>query len=161
MIEGWRVYAACDGEGPDLWFGEEGETYAKRTARERAAKAICKRCTVQEPCLNLAVNEEITHGIWGGHTPAERRRMRKRSIPHTVVEPAQRAPERVPSATPAEARVLDTRVGWDGIEVILGVSDDPESWHGLSYVVYKGGEIIFRAADEADAWLFYATVTMT
>jgi WhiB family redox-sensing transcriptional regulator len=36
--------------------------------------AVCKGCPVRIPCLRFAVENEITHGIWGGMTAIQRKR---------------------------------------------------------------------------------------
>lgn len=42
------------------------------------AKKICKSCTVREKCLEYALENDITPGIWGGMTEDERKAYRKR-----------------------------------------------------------------------------------
>lgn len=47
-----------------------------------AARAVCRRCLVRPECLAYALAADITDGIWGGHTPAERRDLaRARAAP--------------------------------------------------------------------------------
>lgn len=71
-IATWMPHAACRG-APDqtLWFPERG-------ASTRVAKEICAACPVQEPCLDYALRASETHGIWGGKSERERRRLRRR-----------------------------------------------------------------------------------
>ncbi len=40
------------------------------------AKAICRPCPVRAACLTWAVDAQERYGVWGGLTPAERRRIR-------------------------------------------------------------------------------------
>lgn len=40
------------------------------------AKRVCSRCSVKDPCLDYAIDNTIIHGIWGGFTEDERRRIR-------------------------------------------------------------------------------------
>jgi len=40
---------------------------------EEAAKAICSRCAVAEPCLAWAIEQDLDVGILGGMNPGERR----------------------------------------------------------------------------------------
>ncbi len=42
----------------------------------QAAKRICGRCLVRHECLDFAVAENITEGIWGGLSERERRKVR-------------------------------------------------------------------------------------
>jgi WhiB family redox-sensing transcriptional regulator len=46
-----------------------------REAREAKAKTICAECSVQQECLEFALRVHEPHGIWGGLTEAERRRL--------------------------------------------------------------------------------------
>lgn len=72
----WAERGACIGEDPDLFFPERG-------ASTREAKAICRACPVQQECLEHAIRTGEKHGIWGGRSERERRRMRKyrRNVP--------------------------------------------------------------------------------
>lgn len=42
---------------------------------EREAKAVCRTCPQMDNCLSMALARGEQHGIWGGATEAERRRM--------------------------------------------------------------------------------------
>jgi WhiB family redox-sensing transcriptional regulator len=42
------------------------------------ARRICATCPVQEPCLEYALEQRIDHGVWGGCSERERRRILKR-----------------------------------------------------------------------------------
>jgi WhiB family redox-sensing transcriptional regulator len=42
------------------------------------ARAICKGCPVTSQCLEYALEERIEHGVWGGCSERERRRILKR-----------------------------------------------------------------------------------
>ncbi|MDQ1511262.1 MAG: WhiB family transcriptional regulator, redox-sensing transcriptional regulator [Actinomycetota bacterium] len=46
-----------------------------REAREAKAKTICAECIVRQECLEFALRVHEPHGIWGGLTEAERRRL--------------------------------------------------------------------------------------
>jgi WhiB family redox-sensing transcriptional regulator len=39
------------------------------------ARRICAECPVQAPCLEYALVERIDHGVWGGASERERRRI--------------------------------------------------------------------------------------
>ena len=64
--------------GPDLWFLDNPQgnatlaTQRAHTADTEQAKAICYGCPARDACLQLAINENHTWGIWGGTTPNER-----------------------------------------------------------------------------------------
>lgn len=55
---------------PDLWFLDVGRSSAP-------AKAICAACPVRDECLEHALRVNEKHGIWGGTTEKERRRLRR------------------------------------------------------------------------------------
>lgn len=166
MIERWHKQGACYGHGPDLWFGSEQETYAERVSREQLAKDVCNTCPVISECLNTALKDEIDHGIWGGLTPAERRRIAKpRRVPmqhQRRLEPPAPIKLAISSPTPPEGyTTMQEAIGWSGQTVRLLMTSSLETWHGAMYAVEQDGEVLFKAVDEADAYLFFATVTMT
>lgn len=41
-----------------------------------AARKVCDRCPVRARCLDYALEEGITHGVWGGASDRERQRLR-------------------------------------------------------------------------------------
>lgn len=62
--------AKCaDLEDKDLFF-PDGRT--QEAERLHQLKAICRSCIHEMECLEYALEKQITHGIWGGKTPAER-----------------------------------------------------------------------------------------
>ena len=61
--------ALCAQVDPEAWFPQQG-------TGSRTAKKVSARCPVAAACLEYAVVEQITSGVWGGKTPVERRRMR-------------------------------------------------------------------------------------
>jgi WhiB family transcriptional regulator, redox-sensing transcriptional regulator len=42
------------------------------------ARRICATCPVQQPCLEYALRNHIVHGVWGGASERERRRIARR-----------------------------------------------------------------------------------
>jgi WhiB family redox-sensing transcriptional regulator len=64
----WFALAACAG-CTDLFFPERGEP-------TKEAKKVCAECPVREPCLEYALANGEKHGVWGGTSERERRRMR-------------------------------------------------------------------------------------
>lgn len=65
----WFARASCANHpNPDLWFPERG-------ADQREAKRICATCPVRSECADYGLTQR--HGIWGGLSERERRRVRR------------------------------------------------------------------------------------
>lgn len=75
-MDRWRDHAACRGQDPDLFF-PIGSTGPALVQIEQA-KAVCRRCPVQEQCLEWALNTDQTIGVWAGTTETERRALKRR-----------------------------------------------------------------------------------
>jgi WhiB family redox-sensing transcriptional regulator len=67
----WRHAAACRDEDPELFFSTLDADIAD-------AKAICARCHVRSECGQYADDNARDHGIYGGRTADERKRLRRR-----------------------------------------------------------------------------------
>jgi WhiB family redox-sensing transcriptional regulator len=68
----WREAAACRVTAVSFFPGPDDlEGIA-------AAKEICSICPVADECLSFAIETNQTEGIWGGHTPRERTKLRRR-----------------------------------------------------------------------------------
>jgi WhiB family redox-sensing transcriptional regulator len=77
----WWELAECGTADPEVFFPLSGSGAAAHHEIARA-KAICRSCTVCEPCLNYALDTRQAHGVWGGRSEEERR---------TIVMARQRA----------------------------------------------------------------------
>jgi WhiB family transcriptional regulator, redox-sensing transcriptional regulator len=74
--ETWHLQASCRGPESQLFFPPSlPERREEREVREARAKRICTECPVREECLEFAIRVREPHGIWGGLTEAERRRL--------------------------------------------------------------------------------------
>jgi len=69
----WREAAACLTESEQVSFFPDKEDLLGIAK----AKAICASCPVADDCLTWAIETNQTEGIWGGHTPKERRAIRR------------------------------------------------------------------------------------
>ena len=69
----WRELAACRGADLEVFFPGRGEPAGP-------ARQVCAACPVRQPCLDYAITNRITHGIWGGLTERERRALRSRWV---------------------------------------------------------------------------------
>lgn len=67
----WMAYGNCAHHSPSLFFPNDGVGVA-------VAQRICADCPVKEPCLEYALEHRIDHGVWGGCSERERRRILKR-----------------------------------------------------------------------------------
>lgn len=72
----WRDLALCQGMDTALFFpvSSAGPVLVDITE----AKRVCGLCPVQQQCLKWAADQGVDHGIWGGHTEAERRSLKHR-----------------------------------------------------------------------------------
>lgn len=59
---------------PELEDGNKNDMSHERIAN---AKRICRMCEHRTACAEWAIHNEV-HGIWGGMTPMDRRRVRRR-----------------------------------------------------------------------------------
>lgn len=70
--------AACKGQESKLWFADsDGAPGMSRMMWEgfEKAKLVCAQCPVSAECLDYALTHRIQHGIWGGKSEKERRRL--------------------------------------------------------------------------------------
>lgn len=63
----WQDVAECRGYPTDWWFPEKTDGPAGYTR----ARQVCAVCPVDEECLDHALNEPETKGMWAGHTPPQ------------------------------------------------------------------------------------------
>jgi WhiB family redox-sensing transcriptional regulator len=64
----------CAHEPPARFFPSDG-------VGVEIARRICATCPVKERCLEYALTQRIDHGVWGGCSERERRRILKRRPP--------------------------------------------------------------------------------
>ena len=67
----WMEHGNCLEYPPEVFFPSDGVGVI-------AAQRICEGCPVREQCLEYALVERIDHGVWGGASERERRRILKR-----------------------------------------------------------------------------------
>ena len=70
-VTAWMAEGTCRFHPPAVFFPSDG-------AGVDRARAICGRCPVVETCLEYALENRIEHGVWGGASERERRRILKR-----------------------------------------------------------------------------------
>lgn len=68
----WRLQAACRAVDPDVMFPDNDRLMINE------ARLICRECLVRLECLTEAVRDGESHGIRGGTTPRDRKRIAAR-----------------------------------------------------------------------------------
>jgi WhiB family transcriptional regulator, redox-sensing transcriptional regulator len=99
----WRDNAACL-DHPAEWFtgpDEPGDT--------RRAIDVCSTCPVKQPCLEAALQIDVSAdlGIWGGTTPTTRRRIRREQTERG--SEVDTDPRTLARAAPVDSRQMPTR----------------------------------------------------
>lgn len=72
-IRDWHREGACRGSDSRLWFPTQGDHGAAGRA-----KRICGGCQVRQLCLAHALKTPEEFGIWGGMSPRERNRHKRK-----------------------------------------------------------------------------------
>ena len=67
----WMAYGNCRDESSSTFFPNDG-------VGVEVARRICTSCPVKTPCLEYALRHHIAHGVWGGASERERRRIARR-----------------------------------------------------------------------------------
>ncbi len=67
----WMAKGNCAEKPPALFFPSDG-------VGVEVARRICATCPEKVPCLEYALMNRIEHGVWGGCSERERRRILKR-----------------------------------------------------------------------------------
>jgi WhiB family redox-sensing transcriptional regulator len=71
MDNEWMAEGNCREYAPSMFFPSDG-------VGVEVARRICATCPVKEPCLEYALRNGIDHGVWGGASERERRRIARR-----------------------------------------------------------------------------------
>lgn len=61
--------ALCAEVDSDIFFPAKGDS-------SMPAKSVCQSCEIRAECLAWALENGEEHGVWGGLSPDERRRLR-------------------------------------------------------------------------------------
>ena len=67
----WMMRGKCKEVAPDIFFPSDGMGV-------QVAQKICAECAVSKACLEYALANHIDHGVWGGCSERERRRILRR-----------------------------------------------------------------------------------
>ena len=71
MANHWMAQGNCVDRPPSFFFPSDG-------VGVEVAKRVCATCPVKQECLEYALRNRIDHGVWGGTSERERRRILKR-----------------------------------------------------------------------------------
>lgn len=81
MDSDWMRRGRCRDMDPAIFFPNDG-------VGVQVAQKICAECPVQGECLEYALVNRVDHGVWGGASERERRRLlRKRRMVQVVTHP--------------------------------------------------------------------------
>jgi WhiB family redox-sensing transcriptional regulator len=78
-VTAWMADGNCRMYPPATFFPSDGAGVDK-------ARRICATCAVTDQCLEFALEHRIEHGVWGGCSERERRRILKRRRLSLVVD---------------------------------------------------------------------------
>lgn len=78
----WMAEGNCRTHPPATFFPSDG-------VGVEVARRICVDCPVKEACLEYALLNGIDHGVWGGASERERRRIARRRRVATTAGSAQ------------------------------------------------------------------------
>lgn len=92
-MDRWADQAACRDTDPELFFPASEDVTRRAVARRvAAAKTVCASCPVWADCLAWAVQNGQDHGIWGGLTTLERRRLARGQSTDTTADTRDQNP---------------------------------------------------------------------
>lgn len=66
----WVGQGNCRDKSPSLFFPSDG-------VGVEAARGVCADCPVRTPCLEYALATDAEHGVWGGTSERQRRKIAK------------------------------------------------------------------------------------
>lgn len=90
--EQWMNQGLCRGADPGEFFPSDG-------VGVEAAQRVCSSCPVKAECLEYALRNRIEHGVWGGASERQRRRiLRGRKLDASASEPTKRSDEPTPTS---------------------------------------------------------------
>lgn len=69
-----ETFIPCRTNDPELWF-PDGRKLIEGDVASEYARALCAGCPFIVSCLEKALDLGDQHGIWGGTTREERRKM--------------------------------------------------------------------------------------
>jgi len=80
----WQDQALCAQVDPAIFFLEKGDSAVP-------AKRVCRKCDVRAECLEYALETDQAHGVWGGMTVRDRRRLQRQRAANSTTTPLKGA----------------------------------------------------------------------
>jgi WhiB family redox-sensing transcriptional regulator len=68
MDSDWMDRGKCRDMDPSVFFPSDGMGV-------QIARRVCAECPMKAPCLEYALDNRVDHGVWGGTSERERRRI--------------------------------------------------------------------------------------
>jgi len=68
MDTDWMARGRCREMDPSVFFPSDG-------IGVQIARRVCEECPEKAPCLEYALANRVDHGVWGGTSERERRRI--------------------------------------------------------------------------------------
>ena len=68
MDTDWMARGKCRDLDPTIFFPSDG-------IGVQVARRVCAECPMKAPCLEYALANRVDHGVWGGTSERERRRI--------------------------------------------------------------------------------------
>jgi WhiB family redox-sensing transcriptional regulator len=78
MDSEWMRRGRCRDMDPAIFFPSDG-------VGVQVAQRICAECAVRAECLEYALVNRVDHGVWGGASERERRRLLRKRRPEQAV----------------------------------------------------------------------------
>ena len=82
----WMARGSCKDAPPSTFFPSDGVGVEE-------ARKICSTCPVAPACLEYALRNRIDHGVWGGASERERRRILRARRLTAAATAARRSPK--------------------------------------------------------------------
>lgn len=76
-VDDWRNLAECYDAPLMPEVGAPGSFAVSEPEQRAFIRKYCDKCVVVEECLEASLNIPDQHGVWGGLTEDERRRLRR------------------------------------------------------------------------------------
>jgi WhiB family transcriptional regulator, redox-sensing transcriptional regulator len=82
LATSWMLDARCRELPPSIFFPKDG-------VGVEVARHYCSECPVRTQCLEFALEQRIDHGVWGGASERERRRIARGRRAQSTTHPTK------------------------------------------------------------------------